>query len=384
MAHMMKYHERIGKRVKELREECGRSILELAAKCRISENSLKSIESGNRDIKIDELFAISKALDIRISSIVNPCDYKLYERRKEEKIDRYISLERLSQILNIASTSIKKLCKYDEIPYLLVSGKYFFKASEVNEWLIHHCRTKKKIKEDQIRKFKIFGIEPLISAKEAGEILSCSRDFIYGLCQTIPYFRIGGRIRYKLTDIEDYRDKRKVDLWEITTNIGKWKSSFAWPEPSKEEKMVKEASWEQKYKENARPGYIVKEYNLSSFSFEELKQDMQKYVDTQILVKNNLLGCSYYIIQRNRHYGCRLKWWSLPEGRENYKVHSTGLKSDSPDKLRAKVDRLKKKIPKEDLIEIDYYSWRYSFNINEHNARITYYLLKRNNEKSAE
>jgi len=41
-------------------------------------------------------------------------------------IDRYISLERLSQILNIALVSIKKLCKYDEIPYLMIAGTYFF------------------------------------------------------------------------------------------------------------------------------------------------------------------------------------------------------------------------------------------------------------------
>jgi len=376
MATRMKYHERVGKRIKEIREECGESISELGDECGIGENILKLIESGKRDIKIDELFEISKALDVRISSFVNPCDYKLYERRKEEMIDRYISLERISRVLNIAAPSIKKLCKHDEIPYLMILGKYFFKASEVNEWLNHHCGIKKKIKEDKIKRFKIYGIEPLISAKEAGEILDCSRDFIYSLCGKIPYFRIGGRIRYRLSDIENYRDKRKVDLWEITTNIGKWKSSFTWPEPSSEEKMVKEASWERNYKEDARPGYIVKDKNISSLSFEELKQDVQKYIDAQIPVKSNLLGYNYYIIQRNSRYGCRLKWWSLPDGRENYRVHSTGLSSDSPDKLRDKVDRIKRKIPKEDLIDIDYYSWRYSFNGNDHRARITYYLPK--------
>ena len=79
---------------------------------------------------------------------------------------------------------------------------------------------------------------------------------------------------------------------------------------------------------------------------------------------------------REREYGCLIKWWSLPDGRENYRVHSTGLSSDSPDKLRDKVDRIKRKIPKEDLIDIDYYSWRYSFNGNDHRVRITYYLPK--------
>ena len=75
-------------------------------------------------------------------------------------------------------------------------------------------------------------------------------------------------------------------------------------------------------------------------------------------------------------YGCSLKWWGLPEGRENYKIHSTGLKSDNPDKLREKVEKLLKRIPKNDLIDVDYYTWGASFTDECHNARVTYYLKK--------
>jgi hypothetical protein len=75
-------------------------------------------------------------------------------------------------------------------------------------------------------------------------------------------------------------------------------------------------------------------------------------------------------------YSCELKWWGLPEGREDYRIHSTGLSSDSPDKLRDKVDRLLKKVPKEDLIDVDYYSWFLTWDDKPHHARVTYYLPK--------
>lgn len=384
MASKKHFYERVGKRIKEIREECGITLPELSAECGIGENILELIEGGRRDIKVGELYEISRALNVRISSFLNPCDYKLYEKRKEELIDRYIPLKRLSQILNIGDSAIRELCKNDEIPYLRIYGKYFFRASEINEWLEHHCGVKKKIREDQSKRFRIYGIEPLISAKEAGEILGCSWHFVFSLKGTVPYFKIGGRVKFRLYDIENYRDRKKIEPWEISTKIGKWKSSFVWPEPSSEEKMVKEASWERGFKEDARPGYIVKDKSIASLSFEDLKQEVQEFIDKNIPVKSNLLGCSYYVIQKPKCYGCILKWWGLPEGRENYRVHSTGLSSDSPDKLREKVDRIRQKIPKEDLIDIDYYSWRFSFSRNQHCARVTYYLLKRNTDNSAD
>jgi len=377
MASKMEFHEKVGKRIKEIREECGVALPELAAKCGIGENIIELIENGRRDIKISELFEISKALDVRITSFINRADYKLYKKREADLIDRYIPLKRLSEILDIGDSAIRELCKNDEIPYLSIAGKYFFKASEVNEWLEHHCGIKKKIKEDQSQRTTIYGIEPLISAKEAGEILGCSWNFVFSLRGKVRYFRIGGRIKFRLSDIENYRDRKRVEPWEISTNISRWKSKFVWPEPSTEERMIAEASWERKYKENSRPGYIVKEKRLSSFDFEDLKNEVREFIAAQILVKSNLLGYNYFIIQRKREYGCTIKWWSLPDGRENHRVHSTGLSSDSPDKLRDKVERLKKRIPKEDLIDVDYYSWRYLFDEKRHNARVTYYRPKK-------
>jgi transcriptional regulator with XRE-family HTH domain len=113
----------------------------------LSENALKLIESGRRDIKISELFQISKALDVRISAFLTPCDSQIYKRRKEEEIDCYVSLENLSHIFNISKSTLHKLCQNDEIPYHKISAKYFFKASEINNWLKHHIGSKKKMKK---------------------------------------------------------------------------------------------------------------------------------------------------------------------------------------------------------------------------------------------
>ncbi len=371
------FHQRVGRKIKEIGEKCGIKIAELSVSSGLTENALKLIESGRRDIKVSELFQISKTLDVRISAFLSPCDFQIYKRRKEEEIENYISLKNLSQFLDISESKLRIFCQNDEIPYNKISGKYFFRASEIDDWLIHHCGNPKKVKKLQKNQVRVYGLEPLISVKEAAEILDTSTTFIYRLGGEVPYYRIGGSIKYKLSDIENYRDKKRIDIWEITTRIGTWKSKYVLPEPSTEEKMVEEANFKRSYNENARPGYIVKEKSLRSPDFEDLKQAVGEFIEEHISARSNFLECNYFIIDRLRMYGCSIKWWDLPKGRENYKVYSTGLKSNNPDKLREKVDKLLKKVPKDDLINIDYYTWGASFTDEHHNARITYYLPKK-------
>jgi len=378
MAKPFTFHERVGRKIKEIREKCGITIPDLSDNSGLSVSALNSIESSRRDIKLSELFNISKALNVRISAFLNPCDSQIYKKRKEEDIENYISLKSLSPTLNISESRLRIYCKNNEIPYYKISGKHFFKASEINEWLKHHCGSKKKIKKEQKIRIRVFGVEPLISVKEAAEILDCSSTFIYRLGSEVPYYRIGGSIKYKLSDIEDYRDKKRIDIWEISTRIEKWKTSYVWPEPSTEERMVNQASFRRSYNERARPGYVVKEKTYRSTDFKDLKQTTEEFIKDHILAKSNLLECDYFIINRLNLYGCSLKWWGLPYGRENNKVHSTGLKSDSPDKLREKVEKLLERIPEDDLINVDYYTWGASYTDECHNARITYYLPKKN------
>lgn len=67
----------------------------------------------------------------------------------------------------------------------------------------------------------------------------------------------------------------------------------------------------------------------------------------------------------------------MPEGREDYRVHSAGLSSDSPDKLHEKVAMFKQiKAPLGELIGVEYYTWGESFSSRGHQARITYYMPK--------
>jgi len=141
--------------------------------------------------------------------------------------------------------------------------------------------------------------------------------------------------------------------------------------------MVSAASFKRKYDERSRPGYIVREKYLSSPDFEDLKQDVEKFIQEQIQVKTNVLERDYHVIDRLKMYGCHLKWWGLPEGRENYKIHATGLSAEDPDKLRDKVNNfIKRKVPEGDFIDVYYYSWGFSWNDKPHCARITYYLPK--------
>jgi len=187
LAKKSKFHERVGSKIQEIREKCGETVPELANKTSLSENAIKSIESGRRNIKVSELFEISKALDVRISAFLNPCDSKFYQRRKEESIECYIPLKELSEILNIAEAHLKEFCRNDEIPHEKIEGKYFFRASGINIWLKNHCGVKKKVKQDKREILKIYGIEPLISTKEAARLLSTTYGFIYRLIGKIPY-----------------------------------------------------------------------------------------------------------------------------------------------------------------------------------------------------
>jgi hypothetical protein len=279
---------------------------------------------------------------------------------------------------------IKELCLHKEIPFCEISGKYFFRASEINFWLKHHCGSRKKIDERQMEVVKIFGVEPLISTKDVMELLDCPRRVIYELRVKIPYYIIGRRIKFRLSDIERYLNKTKVDLWEISTRIGSWRSQLVWPQPTIEERMARESSWERGYIENARPGYVVKTKEFESPDLKDLKESVEEYIRTQIN-RYNLLGCKYSFNDRLMIYRCEVKWWGLPEGRDDYKIHSAGLSSDNPNKLREKVDKfLKLKVKREDLIDIDYYTWGASFTDRCHQARITYYLPKVRIDKGKE
>jgi excisionase family DNA binding protein len=375
LAKKKKYHERVGRKIQEIREKCGETIPDLSEKSGLTENALQSIEAGRRDIKVSELFEISKALDVRISPFLNPCDSKFYTRRKEESVECYISLKKLSDIIAISGNSLMKLCQNDEIPHEKFGGKYFFKASEINIWLKNHLGVKKKVKKDEKQILKIYGIEPLVTTREAAIILGVTWGFIYRLVGTIPYYRIGGRYKFKVSDIENFREKKRIESWEISTRIGRWKSMFVWPEPSLEEKMAEDASFKRKYNEHSRPGYIAREKYFEGTDFEDLKQEVEQYIQEQIRVKTNVLECDYSVITRLKKYGCHLKWWGLPDGREDYWIHSTGLSAENPDKLRDKVDIfIKKKVPDGDFIEVFYYTWGFSWNEKSHCARVTYYV----------
>lgn len=372
-----KFYERVGMKIKEIREKCGKTISSLSTNSGLSKNALQLIEGGKRDIKVNELFEISKALHVRISAFLNPCDSKIYKRRKEDSIECYIPLRKLSEILEISEDSLREFCRNDEIPHEKIGGKYFFMASEINKWLKYHCGVKKRLRQNERKSIKIYGIEPMISTREAARLLGVTWGFIYRSIGTIPYYRIGGRYKFKVSDIENFREKKRIEFWEISTRIGNWRSSSVSPEPSHEEKMVRAASYRRKYDEHSRPGYVVREEYLKSPDFEDLKQEVEEFIHEKIRVKTNVLECDYYVIHRMELYGCHLKWWGLPEGREDYRIHSTGLSAEDPDKLRDKVDKfIKKKVPEGDFIEMDYYTWDFSWNDKPHCARITYYLLK--------
>ena len=377
MSERVPYFERVGRKISEIREKCGVDIEKLSSESGLSINALKLIESGKRDIKVSELFKISKAINVRISAFLSPCDRTLYAKRKEENIDNYISLEKLSELLSISEKALKSLSRNNEIPHMRIGRGLFFRASDINLWLQHHLGSKKKLKRDERTMVKTYGIEPLLSPKDAGEILGCSHTFVRRLMGAVPYYRIGGRIKFKLSDIVNYRDSRKVEPWEISTRISSWSTKEVWPEPSQEEKYLNDISIERKYDERARPGYVVKEFTIESPDIEDLKARTEEFVSNTIPNPSNLLVRSYFVITHRRLYGCRLKWWALPEGREGYKVHSTGLKTSSPDELRDKVDKfVKTKVPKNDLIDIEYYTWTFSIDNRRHWARITYYLPK--------
>jgi transcriptional regulator with XRE-family HTH domain len=184
--------ERVGNKVNEIREKCGVGLERLSQDSGISLNALKLIESGRRAIKVSELFNISRALNVSISAFLSPCDNALYSRRKEEKTENYIPLKKLSEALGVSEKILKEFSRNGEIPHIKIGNEWFFRASDINLWLEHHLGSKKKLKPVERSVPNVFGIEPLLSPKEAGEILGCSHTFVRRLAFNVPCYRIGG------------------------------------------------------------------------------------------------------------------------------------------------------------------------------------------------
>jgi hypothetical protein len=144
--------------------------------------------------------------------------------------------------------------------------------------------------------------------------------------------------------------------------------------PTKQQKIAEDESWEKRYIQNSRPGYIIKTKKIEHAEFEFLKNEVQEFIDKEVN-KYNLLGCRYEFNEGNQVFTCEIRWWGLPYGREHFRVHSAGLSSDSPDTLREKVERLKKlKIAPGNYICTDYYSWGAFMTDRCHHARVTYYI----------
>lgn len=380
MRSRIDFHIRVGKKIREIRERLAISPQELAEKSHLSLNTINSIESRNRDIKISELHRVGKALNIRLGGFLNSCDSQVYERKKEESIDGYIPIKKLSKFLNISASHLKMLCRNKEIPFFEINKKYFFKASQINAWLQHYCSSRKRVEESKYEYLKVFGLEPLISTKEAARLLGCSQSEIYKLRRQIPFYVIGRRTKFRISDIENALNKNRIDLWEISTQIGKWQTSFVRAYPTKEEKLAKDESWERRYSDRARPGYVVKTKTFERADFPDLKKEVQEFIDSKIN-KYNLLGCVYSYNDYKRYFSCELKWWSLPEGRDDYKVHSAGLSSNSPDNLREKVAKFRQmKVQAEDFIGVEYFTWGEYITERCHHARVTYYMPKKQDE----
>jgi transcriptional regulator with XRE-family HTH domain len=368
------FHERVGKKIKEIREKCGVDIETLSASSGISQNALNSIEKQGRDIKVSELYAISIALNVRITAFLRPCDSSYYKKKQEENIECYLSAEKVSDLLDIPIRALKELYWRGEIPCDKKGTKYFFRASEINDWLKHHFCVEKRIKKKNKQISKIFGLEPLVSTKDATNFLGCNPGYIYGLRSFMPYYKIGGRYRYRLSDIVNHREKARVEPWNITTRLGTWRSSYVKPELTQEEKMLKDAGFNRGYSEYARPGYIVREARLYSSDFEDLKLRALDFMRNKIIIQSNILSCHYFIIERRRMYGCDLRWWGLPDEKRGYEVITSNLSSDDPDDLRLKViDYVRNKIPRGKLIDVQYYSWDCSWDPKPHHAKIQYY-----------
>ena len=73
----MDLNKRIGEKIKKLRLERNLSQEKLAGLSEIDRTYMQSIEKGERNISINILFKISKALEIKMSSIIENIENEL-------------------------------------------------------------------------------------------------------------------------------------------------------------------------------------------------------------------------------------------------------------------------------------------------------------------
>ncbi|MCX5384680.1 helix-turn-helix domain-containing protein [Streptomyces sp. NBC_00083] len=63
--------DQVGRRLKELRTDQGLSLSELARRSAIGKGTLSELETGQRNPTLETLYALTRALDVPLSSVLN-------------------------------------------------------------------------------------------------------------------------------------------------------------------------------------------------------------------------------------------------------------------------------------------------------------------------
>jgi transcriptional regulator with XRE-family HTH domain len=70
MAHAVKHREIVGKNIRACRTDAGLTLEKLAEKADLSWPYLSEIERGRENISLDKLAQLAKALDVKLSKLV--------------------------------------------------------------------------------------------------------------------------------------------------------------------------------------------------------------------------------------------------------------------------------------------------------------------------
>ena len=109
---------RFSKHLKELREQSGLTMRELAVLCGVSKSAIGMYESGERRPKYEALAALAKIFKVDITSLISLCTDESetdFERSKEKMSRKNLTDEEVErEIERLTKSEAVRLARYEE------------------------------------------------------------------------------------------------------------------------------------------------------------------------------------------------------------------------------------------------------------------------------
>lgn len=372
---MSLYNLDIAENIQKSRQLADLSLEEVASLSGISERRLTRIENGTANLYVSELLDLCRAIKVAPASILTAKTNRVRPRTGKQTIEQHLSLREASEVLGISEATLKIIVRCDEIPHCEIGRSVFFRWAELDDWLDmqFNKRLPGKERRHAVRGTRT-GIEPLLSERDIKEIFGGSVPTRSADGRFVPVYYIRSRKKYRLSDILAYMEEARTDVYSVPMFSRGWRSRAFERIPSQEERDADRLAkrFSRGKGEELVPGY---EWASTRFSTPSADEAEQCLVDFQDAFENKWEMTRTRVDWDGRSFSVDVKYMRIPPAWAGYKVKRVTKSSDYPNLTKLRVqEHLAKNVPKENLIEIRYFTDSFFWRSNDkHCATISYY-----------